>query len=79
MLESDFLQSADMDAESSSSSFVLMTKLDRTGFASEIIPTKIRRLGISGKFPMDMRIPPLRTKIMLESNPLKSIILGDCL
>ena len=24
---------------------------------------------------MDMRIPPLRIKIMLESNPLKSIVL----
>ena len=29
----------------------------------------------SGKTPMDMRIPPLKTKIMLESNPLKSRIL----
>ena len=42
---------------------------------AKIVPTKIRRLEISGKFPMDMRIPPLEIKIRLESNPLKSRIL----
>ena len=36
---------------------------------------KIRWLNISGRFPMDMRIPPHRIKILLESNPLKSRIL----
>ena len=40
-----------------------------------IIPIKIARLKLSGKSPMDMSIPPLRFKIMLESNPLKSRIL----
>ena len=38
-----------------------------------IIPTKIVRLKLSGKSPVDMRIPPLTFNIMLESNPLKSI------
>ena len=40
-----------------------------------LIPTKICWLNISGKFPVGMRIPPLRVKIMFESNPLKSRIL----
>ena len=31
--------------------------------------------GMADKFPMDMRIPPLKINIMLESNPLKSRIL----
>ena len=39
---------------------------------TKIIPTKSPRLKISRKFPIDMRIPPLKTKIMLESSPLKS-------
>ena len=30
------------------------------------LPAKICRLNISGEFPMDMRIPPLRIKILLE-------------
>ena len=41
---------------------------------AKIIPTKIRRLKKSRKLPMDMRIPPLKIKILLESNPLKSRI-----
>ena len=41
----------------------------------KIIPTKIRRLKTSGKFPVDMRIPPLNIRILLESNPLKYRIL----
>ena len=32
------------------------------------VPAKIHRLNISGKCSMDMRIPPLNIKIMLESN-----------
>ena len=39
------------------------------------LPTKIAWLKLSGKFPLDMRIPPLKIKIMLESNPPKSRIL----
>ena len=39
------------------------------------LPAKIRWLEISGKLPMDMRIPPLKLKILLVSNPLKSRIL----
>ena len=42
---------------------------------TKITSAKIRWLKLSGKVPMDMRIPPLRIKILLESNPLKSIIL----
>ena len=36
---------------------------------------KIRRLKLSGEFPMGLGIPPLNIKIMLGSNPLKSRIL----
>ena len=42
---------------------------------TKIIPTKICRLNNSGKSPLDMRIPPLEIKIMLESNPLRFRIL----
>ena len=41
----------------------------------DYIPTKIPWLNISGKLPIGMRIRPLNLKIMLESNPLKSIML----
>ena len=39
---------------------------------TKILPTKIRWLKISGRFPTDMIIPPLKLKILLESNALKS-------
>ena len=39
------------------------------------IPAKIASLKLSGAFPVDMRIPPLESSIMIESNPLKSTIL----
>ena len=42
---------------------------------TKTIPTEIPWLIISGKFPVEMRIPPLEIKNMLESNPLKSRIL----
>ena len=42
---------------------------------TKTIPTKIHLLKISGKILMGMRIPPLKLKIMLESNPLKSTTL----
>ena len=42
---------------------------------TNITPTNIAWLRFSGKFPMDMIIPPLIIKIMLESNPLKSTML----
>ena len=43
---------------------------------SKIVPAKmIRRREISGKLPMYLRIPPLEIKILLGSNPLKSMIL----
>ena len=44
-------------------------------YNTEIIPTKIRRLKLSGKFPEDMRISTLKFNTLLESNPLKSRIL----
>ena len=42
---------------------------------TNIMPSNNAWLKLSGKSPMDMRVPPLIIKIMLESNPLKSIIL----
>ena len=42
---------------------------------NKIIPTKIAWLKLSGKPPMDMRIPPLELKILIESSPPKSRIL----
>ena len=44
-------------------------------YCTENLPVKIRWFKLSGKFPMDMRIPTLNIKIVLGSNPLKSIIL----
>ena len=38
-------------------------------------PAKIAWLRLSGKFPVDVRFPPLNIEIMLESDPLKSRIL----
>ena len=37
---------------------------------TKIIPTKIAGLKLSRKFPMALGIPPLKLKILLESNPL---------
>ena len=42
---------------------------------ANIIPTEICWLKLSGTFPMGLGIPPLKLKIMLESNPLRSRIL----
>ena len=42
---------------------------------TNIIPTKIARLELSGRFPRGMRIPPLNIKMMLDSSPRKSIML----
>ena len=42
---------------------------------TKITPTMIAWLKLSRKFPMGLRIPPLRIKILLESKPLKSSIL----
>ena len=42
---------------------------------NKTIPTKICRLTISRKSLIDMGIPPLEIKMLLESNPLKSRIL----
>ena len=39
------------------------------------IPTKTAWLRLSRKFPMGLGIPPLIIKIMLESEPLTSIML----
>ena len=44
---------------------------DTPNLPTKIIPVAIRWLRTSGKLPMDMRIPPLSTKIMFESNPLE--------
>ena len=42
---------------------------------TNIVPTNISRLKLSGNFPMNLGIPPLQIKIVLESNPLKSTML----
>ena len=42
---------------------------------TKIIPAKIAWRKHSGKFPLDMRIPPLEAKALLESDPLKSRLL----
>ena len=42
--------------------------------ALRVWPTHIHPLGVVAA-PMDMGIPPLEIKILLESNPLKSRIL----
>ena len=44
---------------------------------TNIAPSKIARVKLSGKFHMGLGIPPLKMKIMLESNPLKSIMLVE--
>ena len=43
---------------------------------TDITPTNIARLKLSGKSSMGLEIPPLSIKMMLESNPLKSTMLG---
>ena len=42
---------------------------------TNIVPTNIAWLKLSGKSPMDMRIPPLRIKSLLESIPSKPKLL----
>ena len=42
---------------------------------TNIPPTKIARVKLSGKSPIDIRCPPLEIKIMFESNPLKPTML----
>ena len=49
-------------------------KMVTPNLPTKILPTKIRWLKTSRKSPMDMSIPLLKTKIMLESNPMKSWI-----
>ena len=47
------------------------------GLPAKIVPVvRFCRLETSGKFRMDMRIPPLKIEMSLESNPLKSRILA---
>ena len=52
----------------------LFTDTGTPNLLTKIIPPKICWLKLSGKFPTDMRIPPLKLKIMLESNLLTSRI-----
>ena len=44
------------------------------GFDKPNLPIKIAWLKLSGTFPMDRKIPALKTKTLLESNPPKSRI-----
>ena len=55
--------------------YLPLCSLPTPNLLTKIIPTKIPWLEIPGEFLMDMRIPPLRIKILLESNPPKSRIL----
>ena len=41
---------------------------------TEIVPNKSAWRKLSGKFPVGLGVPPLKTKALLESNPLKSLI-----
>ena len=45
------------------------------GRPTNIVPTNIAGVKLSGKSPMNLGIPPLRIKIMLESNPPKPTML----
>ena len=45
-------------------------KADTPNLPTNIIPTKVAGRKLCGKSPTDMRIPPLRIKIMLESKTL---------
>ena len=56
-------------------SFNMIRTADTPNLPTKIIPTKIAWLKLSRKFTIDMRIRALNTKIMLESNPVKSIML----
>ena len=42
---------------------------------TNIVPTNIARLELSGKSPVGLGIPPLKINIMLESSPLKPTML----
>ena len=46
-------------------------------FPTNIIPTEIAWLKLSGKSPMDRRVPPLWINIVIESNPPKSTMLAE--
>ena len=51
------------------------TRLATPDLPTNIVPTNIARLKLSGKSPMGLGISPLEFKIVLGSNPLKSTIL----
>ena len=52
-----------------------MVMLGTPNLPTNIVPTNISGLKLSGNFPMGLGIPTLKTKIMLESNPLKPTML----
>ena len=54
---------------------IIIVAVRTPNLPTNIVPTNIARVKLSGRLPMDMRIPPLQIKIMLESNPLKSKLL----
>ena len=49
--------------------FKLITTTNTPSLPTNIIPTNIACVKLSGRFPVDMRIPPLKIKILLESDP----------
>ena len=56
-------------------SLVGLSPTDTPNLPTNIIPTNIARLELSGKSTMGLGIPPLEIKSMLESNPLKPTML----
>ena len=68
-----FLQNIIKTQDSQSCGFLV--NRSTPNLPTKIIPTKIRWVNIYGKFPMDMRIPPLEIQVMLEPNPLRSRVL----
>ena len=54
---------------------VSCTRHDAPNLPAKIVPAKVAWLNPSGEFPVDVRIPSLRVKLPLESDPHKSIIL----
>ena len=48
---------------------------DTPNLPTNIVPTNIARLKLSGRSPMGLGIPPFKLNVMLESSPLKPTML----
>ena len=47
--------------------------MDTPNLPTKNLPAKTAWLKLSGKFPMDMRIPPLTIKILLHPGPTEPV------